>query len=85
MVRSITRFIVWLRDRFPIALCLAVSLAAAAFCTWFAFRLDLGLATAGFLYLVLVVLAAIYGGSWIEPAPDGNKSLWIESSLPITP
>jgi K+-sensing histidine kinase KdpD len=39
-----------------------------AFCTWFAFRLELGLATAGFLYLVLVVLAAIYGGFWIATA-----------------
>jgi len=43
-------------------------LAAVAFCTWFAFRLELGLATAGFLYLVLVVLAAMYDGFWIATA-----------------
>lgn len=35
------------------------------FSTWLGFRLHLGLATAGFLYLVPVVLAAGYGGFWM--------------------
>jgi two-component system sensor histidine kinase KdpD len=69
VVRYITtRFIVWLRKRFRTIPCLSGCLAAVAFCTWFAFRLDLGLATAGFLYLVLVVLAAMYGGFRIATA-----------------
>ena len=58
----------WFKNKFPIAPYLAVSLASVAFCTWFAFRLELGLATAGFLYLVLVVLVAAYGGFWIATA-----------------
>src|SRR5215471_15537013 len=33
-------------------------------CTWISFRLGLGLASVGFLYLVCVVLAAVYGGFW---------------------
>src|SRR5215469_5457980 len=33
-------------------------------CTWISFRLGVGLATVGFLYLVFVVLAAVYGGFW---------------------
>jgi two-component system sensor histidine kinase KdpD len=44
----------------PIGLCLA-GLAA---CTWFSFRLGQSFAFAGFLDLVLVVLAAMYGGFW---------------------
>jgi len=33
-------------------------------CTWVSFRLGLNLGTVGFLYLILVVLAAFYGGFW---------------------
>src|SRR5271154_2313235 len=33
-------------------------------CTWVSFRLGQNLASAGFLYLVFVVLAAVYGGLW---------------------
>lgn len=47
-------------------LCLA--LGAVAACTWLSFRLGLGLATAGFLYLVIVVVTAIYGGFWSASA-----------------
>lgn len=37
-------------------------LAGIAVCTWFAFNAGLNLAASGFLFLVLVVLAAVYGG-----------------------
>ncbi len=40
------------------------SLAGVVACTWISFRLGLNLASAGFLYLVFVVLAAVYGGFW---------------------
>ena len=33
-------------------------------CTWISFRLGPNLASVGFLYLVFVVLAAVYGGFW---------------------
>jgi len=39
-----------------------VCLAGVAACTWISFGLGLNLASVGFLYLVLVVLAAVYGG-----------------------
>ncbi|HUA19974.1 MAG TPA: ATP-binding protein [Bryobacteraceae bacterium] len=39
-----------------------VSLAGVAACTWVSFRLGLGLATVGFLYLVIVLLTAVYSG-----------------------
>lgn len=35
-----------------------------AVCTWLAFHAGLNLASSGFLYLILVVLAAVYGGLW---------------------
>ena len=41
-----------------------LSLAGVLACTWISFRFDQNLATAGFLYLVCVVLAAVYGGIW---------------------
>ena len=40
-----------------------LSLALAA-CTWLSFRFGQSFAFTGFLYLVLVVLAAMYGGFW---------------------
>jgi two-component system sensor histidine kinase KdpD len=39
-------------------------LAAFTACTWVSFRLGLNLASVGFLYLVFVVLGAVYGGFW---------------------
>ncbi len=41
-----------------------LSLAGVFVCTWTSFRLGQNLATVGFLYLVFVVLAAVYGGFW---------------------
>lgn len=40
------------------------SLAVVAACTWFAYYLRLNLATAGFLYLILVIAAAMRRGFW---------------------
>lgn len=48
------------------ALCL--SLVAVTVCTWLSFRLGLELATVGFLYLVIVVVTAIYRGFWVATA-----------------
>lgn len=47
----------------PILPCL-LSLAGICGCTWVCFRLGTHLASVGFLYLVFVVLAAVYGGFW---------------------
>ena len=47
-------------------MCLA--LGAIAGCTWLSFRLGLGLATTGFLYLAIVVLTTIYRGFWTASA-----------------
>ena len=41
-----------------------LALAGLVACTWVSFELRQQLATAGFLYLVCVVLAAVYGGFW---------------------
>jgi K+-sensing histidine kinase KdpD len=41
-----------------------ISLTAVAACTWLAFRLDFNFASAGFLYLFLVIVTALYGGFW---------------------
>jgi two-component system sensor histidine kinase KdpD len=41
-----------------------LSLAGICGCTWVCFRLNTHLASVGFLYLVFVVLAAVYGGFW---------------------
>ncbi|HTW66712.1 MAG TPA: ATP-binding protein [Bryobacteraceae bacterium] len=43
---------------------LSISLAGVAVCTWVSFRLGLGLATVGFLYLTIVLLTAIHRGFW---------------------
>jgi len=42
----------------------ALSLAGLGGCTWVCFHLGQPLASVGFLYLVFVVLAAVYGGFW---------------------
>src|SRR5580704_18407073 len=41
-----------------------LSLAGVVGCTWISFRLGQNLASVGFVYLVFVVLAAVYGGFW---------------------
>jgi two-component system sensor histidine kinase KdpD len=41
-----------------------LSVLAVFACTWIAFRLGLSLGSAGFLYLIFVVLTAFYGGFW---------------------
>src|SRR5579872_5069452 len=41
-----------------------LSLAGICVCTWICFHLGIHLASVGFLYLVFVVLAAVYGGFW---------------------
>jgi two-component system sensor histidine kinase KdpD len=43
---------------------LSLSLLALSICTWLSFHFGQGFAFTGFLYLVLVVLAALYGGFW---------------------
>lgn len=52
------------KARLSPALPAAFALAAVAACTWGSFRLGQTSAFAGFLYLVVVVLAALYGGFW---------------------
>lgn len=46
------------------ALPATLALGAVGLCTWGSFRLGQTAAFAGFLYLVIVVLAALYGGFW---------------------
>lgn len=41
-----------------------LALAGVAVCTWVSFRLDQSFAFTGFLYLAIVVLAAVNGGFW---------------------
>jgi two-component system, OmpR family, sensor histidine kinase KdpD len=43
---------------------LCAGLIGMAVCTWLGFHAGLNLASSGFLYLVLIVLAAVYGGIW---------------------
>jgi two-component system sensor histidine kinase KdpD len=47
----------------PLVPCLIASVGVLG-CTWISFRLDQSLASVAFLYLVCVVLAAVYGGFW---------------------
>jgi two-component system, OmpR family, sensor histidine kinase KdpD len=51
-------------SRFAVILPLSLLLLALISCTWASFYLGQGFAFTGFLYLVLVVLAALYGGFW---------------------
>ena len=41
-----------------------LSLLGVCFCTWISFRLGQNLGAVGFLYLMFVVLTAVYGGFW---------------------
>jgi len=52
------------RERFVPLLPCCLSLAGVLACTWISFRLGQDLASVGFLYLVFVVLTAVYGGFW---------------------
>jgi len=53
-----------LRRKLVPALPGGLALAGVAVCTWLSFRLDQSFAFTGFLHLVIVVLAAVYGGFW---------------------
>jgi two-component system, OmpR family, sensor histidine kinase KdpD len=44
------------------------ALAAVSLSTWFGFWLRIGLATTGSIYLVVVVVTAVYGGFWTATA-----------------
>jgi len=48
----------------PYVIRLTAPLGGVLLCTLVSFRLGLNLASVGFLYLVFVVLAAVYGGFW---------------------
>lgn len=52
------------RARFSVLLTCLICLGGIAVCTWVSFRFGQNLASVGFLYLVFVVLAAVYGGLW---------------------
>ena len=41
-----------------------LALAGVAVCTWVSYRVGQTFAFTGFLYLVIVVFAAVYGGFW---------------------
>ncbi len=53
-----------LRKKLGSALPCLFSLAGVLACTWISFSFGQNLASVGFLYLVCVVLAAVYGGFW---------------------
>ena len=73
-VRLVTRGSAWLNGELAAvrkvwATCVPLgpglfSLAGVLGCTWVCFRFSQNLASVGFLYLVFVVLAAVYGGFW---------------------
>src|ERR1700722_2389016 len=42
----------------------AFSILGVFLCTWISYRLGLSLGSAGFLYLIFVVVTAFYGGFW---------------------
>ncbi len=44
--------------------CCSLTLTGIGVCTWASFRLGQGFAFTGFIYLVFVVLASMYGGFW---------------------
>jgi len=54
--------------RLPSLLVFGGALAAVALSTWLGFWLRIGLATTGSIYLVLVVVTAVYGGFWTATA-----------------
>ena len=57
------------RKKWSLALSwLCLALGAVAACTWLSFRIGLGLATAGFLYLMIVVVTAVNRGFWTASA-----------------
>ncbi len=58
MTRACTKIAVFL---YRLRVC-CLALAAVGLCTWLSFRLGQGFAFTGFIYLVFVVLAAMYGG-----------------------
>ena len=52
------------RTKFRTLLSYCCSLAAVAVCTWLAFHLHFEAAAVGFLYLIVVVVSAVYGDFW---------------------
>ncbi len=52
------------RAKLPGLRALCFALAGIAVCTWLAFQAGFNFNSSGFLYLVFVVLAAVYGGFW---------------------
>lgn len=52
------------RTKFGALLSYCCSLAAVAVCTWLAFHLHFEAAAVGFLYLIVVVVSAVYGDFW---------------------
>jgi len=52
------------KEKIALALPSGLCLAALAACTWLSFHFGQSFAFTGFLYLVLVVLSALYGGFW---------------------
>lgn len=58
--RLLNRLVIGMEAALPGGL----ALAGVAISTWLAFRVGQGFAFTGFLHLVLVVLAAMYGGFW---------------------
>ena len=52
------------RTKFRTLLSYCCSLAAVAVCTWIAFHLHFEAAAVGFLYLIVVVVSAVYGDFW---------------------
>lgn len=63
-VQSCDRTAQSLKRKLQPALPGGLALAGLAICTWGAFRLDQSFAFTGFVHLVIVVLAAVYGGFW---------------------
>src|ERR1035438_9448206 len=53
-----------LKRKLVLALPGGLAVAGVALCTWGSFRLGQTFAFTGFLHLVIVVLAAVYGGFW---------------------
>jgi two-component system, OmpR family, sensor histidine kinase KdpD len=58
------RWLIQFRSAAPALLPFALALAGVAVSTWLSFRFGQSFAFTGFLHLVLVVLAAMYGGIW---------------------
>src|SRR5580704_15600898 len=63
-VRSVANAVRGGRVKNTPLLSFVLSVAGILGCTWISFRFGQNMASVGFLYLVFVVLAAVYGGFW---------------------